>query len=191
MSTYHRDAWGDLIAGLLDKRGKQLANGGVPVLVQCEPGAREILRQFHNESIGLRNGEFRDIEGQLGRWRENACRIGLGLCIADDPAASVLTEQQAARAVKLARWAQCSALQVMHTGRMERRTIRANKLRDLAVAYGGEATFRNLEKSHGFRPEEVERLAREFPEVLRLETKQNPKGGPSSRVLKAARADFR
>ena len=74
---------------------------------------------------------------------------------------------------------------------MERRTIRANKLRDLAVAYGGEATFRNLEKSHGFRPEEVERLAREFPEVLRLETKQNPQGGPSSRVLKAARADFR
>src|SRR5205823_1048163 len=118
VSAYHRDAWHDLIVGLLDRREKLLGNGG-PAFVQCAGAAREVLREFHNESIRLRNGQFRDIEGELGRWRENACRIALGQCIADDPAATTLTQHQAERAVKLARWSHYSALQVMHSGRME------------------------------------------------------------------------
>jgi hypothetical protein len=182
VSVYHRDAWHDLIAGLLVQRAKQLATGG-PALVQCDTAAREILREFHNESIRLRNGQFRDIEGELGRWRENACRIALGRCIADNPAASVLTKDQAERAVKLARWGHYSALQVMHAGRMERRLVRVNKLCGLLDDYDGEVTLRTLEKSHGFTSDEIERLAADFPSHLRLETKQNPKGGPQSRIL--------
>lgn len=71
---------------------------------------------------------------------------------------------------------------------MERRSLRVNRLLDLVNEYGGEATLRNLEKSHGFTPEEVERLAVDFPAKLRLETKQNPNGGPQSRILKGLRA---
>ena len=182
-----REAWADLITGLLDQRAKQLESGS-PGLVQCDADAREVFRQFHNESIRLRNGQFRDIQGELGRWRENACRIALGLCIADDPAATTLTQGQAERAVRIARWAHYSALQLMQGGRMERRSLRVNRLLDLVNEYGGEATLRNLEKSHGFTPEEVERLAVDFPAKLRLETKQNPNGGPQSRILKGLRA---
>jgi hypothetical protein len=185
VSVYHRDAWHELIVGLLDQRTKQLASGE-PALVHCDADAREVFRAFHNESIRLRNGAFRDIEGELGRWRENACRIALGLCIADDPGASTLTKTQAERAVKLARWGHHSALQVMHGGRMERRLARVNKLRDLLAECGGLVTLRNLEKSHGFEPDEVERLVVEFPSLLHLETKQNPKGGPQSRILTRA-----
>lgn len=181
VSAYHRDAWRDMITGLLANR--RLATGG-PVVVQCSEEAREIFRAFHNESIRLRNGQFRDIGGELGRWRENACRIALGLCIADNTAADTLTGEQAERAVTLARWAQRAALQVMHAGRMERRQVRANKLRELLDEYGGQVTLRNLEKSHGFVAEEVERLAADFPAQLRLESKQNPNGGPQSRILK-------
>jgi hypothetical protein len=181
----YADAWRDLISRLLDMRSTQLAGGG-PVLVQCSTDAREVLREFHNESVRLRQGEFRDIEGELGRWRENACRIALGLCIADDPAANTLTREQAQRAVNLARWGHRSALQVMQAGRMERRSVRVNKLLNLVAEYGGQVTLRDLEKSHGFKPDEVERLVADFPVQLRLEAKQNPKGGPQSRVLTRA-----
>jgi len=176
----------DLIIGLLEKRQKVMASGQ-PAIVQCDAGGREVFRAFHNESIRLRNGEFRDIEGELGRWRENACRIGLGFCIADDPGANTLTKKQAERAVKLARWGHHSALQVMHGGRMERQAVRVNRLLYLIGEYGGEATVRGLEKSHGFKTAEVERLAADFPSQLHIETRQNPKGGPQSRVLTVRR----
>lgn len=190
VSANHRDAWHDLINGLLDRRLKQLASGA-PALVQCSPDAREVLRTFHNESIRLRNGEFRDIEGELGRWRENAARFGLGLCVADDPAACTVTQGQSERAVRLARWAHYSALQVMYSGRMERQLSRINKLRDLIADYGGQVTLRNLEKSHGIKPDEVERLAADFPSHFRLEVKQNAKGGPQSRILTSCSQPFR
>lgn len=61
---------------------------------------------------------------------------------------------------------------------------RLNQLCGLVREHGGEVTVRILEKHHGFLPEEVERLAVEFPARLRLETKQNPRGGPHSRVLR-------
>ena len=181
----HRDAWHDLITRLLQAREKQPGEEQF-LVVKCDLAAREVFRQFHNESIRLRNGEFKDIEGELGRWRENACRIALGLCIADDPAAVTLTEGQAQRAVKLARWGHLTALRVMQSGRMERRVARVNHLRGLAQQYGGDVKLRDLEKSHGFQPEELERLAVEFPQMFRIESKQNPKGGPVSRVLRVA-----
>jgi hypothetical protein len=183
VSTHHRDAWRDLITSLLDQRRAQLSTGA-PIIVRCDPDAREVFRAFHNESIRLRNGEYRDIEGELGRWRENACRIALGLCVADNPAATALTARQAERAVRLARWGHYSALQVLHAGRMERRQVRVNRLRDLLDESGGEVTLRNLEKSHGFSPEEVQRIAAEFPAQFRVESRQNPKGGPQSLILK-------
>ncbi len=183
MQSCCRDAWNNLVTGRLDQRLKLMASGG-PAIVQCSADAREVLRAFHNESIRLRNGPFRDIEGELGRWRENACRMALGLCVADKPSANTLTGEQAERAVRLARWAQYSAFQVMHAGRRERRIARVDRLFGIIQEYRGEVTFRILDKSHGYTADEVERLAAEFPELLTVATKQNPKGGPQSRVLR-------
>lgn len=174
VSEQLRDAWCVLIAKLLDVRKRQLTNGA-PTIVQCDDVAREILRGFHNESIRLRNAEFHDIQGELGRWRENACQIALGLCVADNPDTLILTGAQAERAVKLARWAHYSGLQVMHGGRMERRRARVTRLQELVADYQGEVTLRILEKSHGFLPEEIERLALQFPTLLLVVTKNNPR----------------
>jgi hypothetical protein len=185
VSVHHRQAWQDLISALLNQRQKLLASDA-PAMVRCHPDAREVFREFHNESIKLHNGPCRDVEGELGRWRESSCRIGLGLSVADNPGASEMTKAQAERAVILARWAHYSALQVMHSGRMERRLSRATKLQDLVARYSDQVTLRVLEKSHGFDQDEVERLVLNFPALLRLETKQNPKGGPMSRILTRA-----
>ena len=184
------NAWNKLITGLLEKR-KTISQTKEPAIVECSPEARAILRNFHNTSIRLRNGVYRDADAQLGRWRENACRIGLGLCLADDPAATTLTAEQAQRAVQITRWAQLSALQLRHVGCVkalrEKQVERWKRLCDLVSQHGGELTLRQLEKNHGFLPQEVESILTAFPTVLALKTKQNPNGGPQSRILTQAR----
>jgi hypothetical protein len=69
---------------------------------------------------------------------------------------------------KLARWAHYSAIQVMHGGLIERRLTRVNKLCALLADHRGLVTLGNLEMIHGLKPDEVERLAADFPLQLRL-----------------------
>lgn len=172
--------WGDLIRRLLDKR--RFATE--PLIVQCSPDAREVFRAYHNESVRLRNGVCREYQDELGRWRENACRIALGLCVADDPGASVLAAEQAQRAVELGRWAQLSGLQVLHQARAGKLLSRAERLRSFVLEYGGKASFRDLEKSHGFNEAEIEGMVARFSDKFRIETVQNPNGGPRSRIIR-------
>ena len=101
-----------------------------PRRIVSSEGGREVFRAFHNESIRLRTGKFRDIEGELGRWRENAIRLALGQCVADDLNAAELSEAQAMRAVELARWCVLSALGIMNAGRHAAR----RKVRDAVLA---------------------------------------------------------
>lgn len=174
-------AWGQLIRGILARRE---AIAGNSHRITCTPEAREIFRQFHNEAVRLRRGEFREIEAELGRWRENAIRLAVGQCVADNLDARELTDEQAARAVEIMRWCARSALQITNAARMQKRAKRADDLQAiLSGKPGHKETLRNLEKCHGFKPEEIERLVLDFPSQLHLETKQNPKGGPQSRIL--------
>jgi hypothetical protein len=175
-------AWNQLIRGILARRGALDAN---PHRLTCTPEAREIFRQFHNESVRLRCGEYHDIEAELGRWRENAIRLAIGHCVADDLDAQELTGEQAARSVEIMRWCARSALKITNGARMQKRAQRADALQTiLACKPGGKETLRNLDKSHGFKLEEVRLLVAQFPErfiVERVET-----GGRPSEVLRLA-----
>jgi Protein of unknown function (DUF3987) len=176
-------AWNQLIRGILARREALAIN---PHRITCTPEAREIFRQFHNESVQLRRGGFRDIEAELGRWRENAVRLAIGQCVADNLEAQVLTGEQATRAVDIMRWCARSGLQITNVARMQKRAERADALQAiLSVKPGGKETIRNLDKSHGFSPEEVHMLAgQQFPDRFildRLET-----GGRPSDVLRLA-----
>jgi hypothetical protein len=173
-------AWCQLIRGILARRE---ALAGNPHRITCTPEAREIFRQFHNESVRLRRGEFRDMEAELGRWRENAVRLAIGQCVADDLEPQELTGEQATRAVEIMRWCARSALKITNAARMQIRVKRADELQTiLAGKPGGKETLRNLDKSHGYKLEEVHSLAGQFPErftLKRLET-----GGRPSEVLR-------
>ena len=175
-------AWSGLIKAILGHR-ESLA--GKTHLIACSPEAREVFRQFHNESVALRRGDFRDIEAELGRWRENAIRIAVGQCVADDPKTQMLTGEQAARAVEIMRWCARSALQITNVARMKKRAHRADELQAIvATKAGGRETLRLLEKSHGFNQEEVKTLAGEFPERFIIEHLQT--GGRPSDILRLA-----
>ena len=168
--------WNQLIRGILERRE---APAGNPHRITCSLEAREVFRQFHNESVQLRRGEYKDIEAELGRWRENAIRIGVVLATADNPEGVELTAEQAARAVELARWCVHSGLQITDTARMQKRAERAEELQTLLLRSGGRETLRNLERSHGFKLEEVRALAAQFPERFTIERKEDAGGRPS------------
>lgn len=176
-------AWSQLIRGILTRRE---ALAGNPHRITCTPEAREIFRQFHNESVRLRRGEFRDMEAELGRWRENAVRLAIGQCVADNLEAQELAGEQAARAVEIMRWCARSALQITNAARMQKRAERADALQAiLAGKPDGKETLRNLDKSHGFRPEEVHMLAgQQFPDRFTVERVET--GGRPSEVLRLA-----
>ena len=168
-------AWSALVKGILARRE---ALAGNPQLIRCTPGAREVFRHFHNEAVKLRRGEFRDIEADLGRWRENAIRIAHGQCVADDLAACELTEEQAVRGVAIMRWCARSGLQVTNAARMHKRGKRAEELQLILARTGGKETLRNLDRSYSFLAGEVEALAGQFPERFTLE-RQTTGGRPS------------
>ena len=179
-------AWTGLIRGILARRE---ALAGQVHRITCTREAREVFRQFHNEGVRLRRGEFQDVEAELGRWRENAIRLAIGQSVADDLEAQELTGEQATRAVELMRWCARSALQITNAARMEKQAKRAD---ELTVLLNGKPsrkeTLRNLRDSHGFKPEEVRPLAAQFPERFSVERVENQtgKGGHPSEVLRLA-----
>ncbi len=71
-----------------------------------------------------------------------------------------------------------------------RRLARVERLGDVLAEKDGEVSLRILEKHHGFPADEVERLAIEYPKRFTIITKQNPKGGPGSRVLQGGSGGF-
>ena len=171
--------WNQLIRAILARRE---ALAGRPHLIVCRPEAREVFRQFHNESVRLRRGDFRDVEAELGRWRENAIRLAIGQCAADNPEAQELTGEQAARAVEIMRWCARSALQVTNESRMGKRAKRADELQALLAGKpGGRETLRKLRDTHGFGEKEVHALAEQFPERFKLDRVETG-GRPSERL---------
>jgi len=172
--------WNRLIRDILTRREALAEN---PHRISCTSEAREVFRQFHNEAVRLRRGEYRDIEAELGRWRENAIRLAIGQCIADNPEGQKLTGEQAARAVEIMHWCARSALQITNMARMQKRLKRTDELQTiLAGRPGGRETLRNLDKSHSFTPEEIRIIAGQFPERLTVERVET--GGRPSEVLR-------
>ena len=173
-----RRAWDSLVRQVLECRGSAQ-------IIQCSLDAREVFRAFHNEAVSLRNGKYRAIEGELGRWRENAIRIAGGQCMADaisrgeDPDVLTLSADQARRGVKIARWSHLHSLGMLNKGLAERQWQRVETLQTLLSRYDGTVTLRDLRDRHGFAPDEVKRLAAEYPHALSIRTNKPAIGRPS------------
>lgn len=174
-----RGAWDALIERALEGRSEPQR------VIHCTAEAREVFRAFHNEAVDYRNGAYRDIEGELGRWRENAVRVAAGRCLSDTLTKDGggeslrLTPDQAERGVRIARWAHLSGLAFMEKGRAERRLKKATDLVQLAADYGGKVTLRDLENRHGIGHKAVRGLAADFPHLLAVQTIKPETGRPS------------
>lgn len=177
-----QEAWAAALADTV-----KLREAKDPLVIGCSHEAREVFRAFHNEAVDYRNGDFRDIEAELGRWRENAIRIAGGLALAEK--LSSITPNIAERAIALAQWAHLSGLAVINAGAETRRRSRLERVIALAKESDGWITLRRLRDSHGISETEVEHLAHFYPSHLIVEDRQGgSKGGRPSRIVKLATA---
>ncbi|HPA19077.1 MAG TPA: DUF3987 domain-containing protein [Verrucomicrobiae bacterium] len=182
-------AWGKLVADIIRAR-RQGEHA-----IQCSPEAREVLRKWHNESVDMRNDAFRDVEGELGRWREHAIRIAGVLAVADGisegRAPITLDARTAERAVTVARWAGLSSLRMLQLGRARRLAERMERLLAVLAEAGGQQTLRILEKHHGFLRPEIESLVTRYPEKFEVTTHKPATGRPGEVLnLKQSRSSL-
>ena len=176
------EAWATALAEVVKLREIE-----EPRVIECGSEAREVFRAFHNEVVDYRNGLFRDMEAELGRWRENAIRIAGVLAVAED--VMYITAEIAWRAVALARWGHLSGLALINAGADARRHSRLERVLDLLRESDGCITLRRLRDSHGLPEAEVEHLAQLYPSRLVVGDRPGgAKGGRSSRVLKLVSA---
>jgi uncharacterized protein DUF3987 len=179
VSEEAQKAWDSLIGGALEFRNLSLE-------IRCSEKAREVFRAFHNEAVGLRNGKCRDIEGELGRWRENAIKAAGGQCMADAILKDenfenlVLTSEQAQRGVEIVRWSHQHSIAMLSKGMVERRWQRVETLINLLMTrYHGSVTLRDLRDRHGFTRREVISLAKEYPKTITVIVVKPATGRPS------------
>lgn len=163
-------AWNQLIRDTLKNRQN-------PRVLHTDPAAREAFRQWHNEGVTLRNGLLRDVEGEAGRWRENAIRIAGVLTVA--AGADRITEGLAQDAIRLCRWAVFSGLSLLASGRAARQSEQRTRL--MLILGAGAVTVRDLQRRHGFTRAELQHLATGYPDDFILETVQTG-GRPSETV---------
>ncbi len=167
------EAWNQLILDTLEGREN-------PRALHTDPAAREAFRHWHNAGVKLRNGLLRDVEGEAGRWRENAIRIAGVLAVA--AGAGRITESIAADAIRLCRWAVFSGLSLLASGRAARQSEQAGRLRELLAA--GPVTVRDLGRRHGFNKSTIQHLVAIYPDDFIVETVKHESAGRPSQIVR-------
>lgn len=158
-----------------------------PLVVESTPEASEVLREFDNRIRGERRsgGSLADIGAFGARWPEIAWRLALCLHTAFYGPRAVdvpLSGKHAENTREVMVWFVNEALNSLAGLREERRRDRKESLRRLLEgAEGSYVSLRDLKKSHGFDPAEVEAFAAE-EKWLQIRAVQNERGGPRSKI---------
>ncbi|MCB1204580.1 MAG: DUF3987 domain-containing protein [Verrucomicrobiae bacterium] len=175
--------WRNLIRGLVET----FHDASEASIVEATLEASEALRDFDNHFRMERRsgGSFADIAPFVARWPEIAWRLSLCLHTAfyEKRAAEIpLASTHARNILRLMNWFVPESLNLLGGLREEQRRTRKERLRELlAGAVHGHMTLRDLRKSHGFDPGEIEAVARS-ESWLRIDVVQNERGGPRSKV---------
>lgn len=156
--------WHNMVTRILGRREQNTFD------IPCHPEAIEIFREYHNQSVAIRNGVFRDIQGDLGRAREMAIRIALGQCVADamerGDQPTLISPEHAERGVALARFSYNQFVGVLAPAREEKSHSRLKRLLELCDRDGGSITLKKLRNNHGFQKPELDDLVAKYPDKI-------------------------
>jgi hypothetical protein len=181
------DPWDNLLNKALDRRLKATHPDSIDIAYS--PEAEQVFRDYYNETVPLRNGQYAEVQGELSRAKENAIRLAIGQCVADAIEAGqeprVLTEDHAKRGVALARFYYDQFMRLLRPAMENIRQKKCKKLVQLAIDNGGWIILRNLKNSHGFSEDEIYKMEKLFPQRFRVEKSQpSQKGGRPSEILR-------
>ena len=173
------DKWNATIRKLIDDRVKSLS----PNEIGCGASAVEVFRAFENERIDLERYHFPDFTGELSRARENAVKLAGIIALLSNE--SIIAETTATRAVEIVRWQIFNYLNLLQRGRLEKLKPDLKRIMDILSANNGEIKIGELEKCIGFRREEIDNIARQFPKVIVVENPHRGGVGRPSVVVRA------
>jgi hypothetical protein len=186
MNEATANEWAELIRDLLDAFR---AKGGNPITIQAQAEARRHIVAFQNANNARRrkSGDLRDIAAFVARWAENAWRLALVLHSGKHGSQAgkhSLEEDTARRAVGIVEWFSQEQIAILAPERSNRNRSRLMRLISILSDHQGQRSLRDLNKSHGFAKEEVQRLALEFPAQIKIEKVQPDGGGRPSELVK-------
>jgi hypothetical protein len=177
VSFTQEKSWGELLNRILDAREEAIN----PNVLGCDPDAREVFAQFHDESVDLERGEFSEFKGELSRWRENAIKVAGLLAVAEG--SPVITAELATRAVEVVRWCGLNYMSILQGCRPERLRRDLERVEALLSDVGGEMNLGPLLRDHNLDREKIEALVSAYPERLRLERRAHDGPGRPAEVL--------
>lgn len=174
-----RQAWALVIRGAVALRQGQRLE------LRTDKEAAEAFRLFHNTTVDLRNGAFRDLAGELGRVRENAIRLAGVLTIMDwvgqlhpADAEPVLTLDHAERAIRLMKHYLGQTVRILEFGRRDTLRRRADQLMVVLMRDGGTPINQGtLNDSHGFSAGELRQICTVFASRFELQELRTGKPG--------------
>ncbi|NDV61655.1 DUF3987 domain-containing protein [Puniceicoccales bacterium CK1056] len=166
------ELWDSILAPFLKLR-RQGPSEVEPIPVRCSGEAKEVFRQFHNESVDIEETLPEELQGECSRWRENAIKVaGLFQLVSDKD--RMIDERTAEAACAVVRWCGRGYLRLLQGKRLEVLQAEADKLVDICREHGGEVSVGELQSRHGLRNgrlKEVLSLVRTFPNLLSFETR--------------------
>ncbi|MCH7226771.1 YfjI family protein [Haloferula sp. A504] len=178
--------WSRIVRDLVKRFCDSDSTREVPI-IEPTPEAAEVIREYFNEAVRLRrsDGPHHDLAAYLARWAENAWKLALVFHVAKHGLRATenqLSIDTAKDAVRVMRWFNERQIDVLRGSQRDQLKKRHDRLREVLTDRGGESSARELEKSHGFKLEEIEQLAAKFDDVRVGRRQQHGGGRPSIRV---------
>lgn len=174
-----QSAWHELIRELVSTYRN---NGNEAATVNPSDEAIAALEEFERENVRRRQraGDLADVAKFVSRWTENASRLALILHSArhGNQAHSRPLEPDTARnAIDILRWFAARQLEMLHSGRREKRKKDLLALLAVLAEANGKITFRELRRSHSLEDKKIRDIHSFFPNafnIVRCETGGRP-----------------
>ncbi|MES2922127.1 MAG: DUF3987 domain-containing protein [Verrucomicrobiota bacterium] len=183
ISEATKEAWRCRVAELVAMR-----SSGDTATIPVSSGAKERFLAYENENVRRRRSDG-DLAGHapfVGRWSENAWRLGVVLHAAQHSSESAqveLSPETAASAIRLMRWFANGQLEFLHQSKRQQCRERMDHLKAVLTNKDGKTTMNILEKNHGFKATEVRHMATLFPGHVSIVVSQPTGGGRPSTVV--------
>ena len=156
-----KESWRCMIEDILNAR----LDHKTQTDIKCSDEAREVFYDFSDETVDLENNDFPDLEGEAGRWRQNAIKIAGIFALID--CSKVVTKAHAIAAVKVVKWCGYNYLNILKAGRIERNADKLKRLRDI-ISKEGPLYLGELNTRHNITREDINILMSVYPETVCL-----------------------